>query len=193
MAFEIVFEAKKWKTGLARLKHVADNIAELEKFEAKGIQPLAKPLSEMKRMHDQARETIISEGIKDVYEEARAKAQLATTTAGKVGAVNKGILELRELSQETGRHQVLEKAAAQLKAYAHHLQFKAMIDDGEKAEFKGNLKKALDQYQEALFFVMKDDIPDSEQAGLIEKLKRKVEQLKTTQADAEATKKTRKG
>jgi hypothetical protein len=52
-----------------------------------------------------------------------------------------------------------------IKAYTHKIQIKSFLDEADKAEFIGNMKKALDQYQEGLYFLKKDNINDTQKSN----------------------------
>jgi hypothetical protein len=52
-----------------------------------------------------------------------------------------------------------------IKAYTHKIQIKSFLDEADKAEFIGNMKKALDQYQEGLYFLKKDNIDDTQKSN----------------------------
>lgn len=51
------------------------------------------------------------------------------------------------------------------------------LEKAEKAEFKGQNKKALDAYLEALFVLRKDKIPDTEQAHEVDMIEGKIANL----------------
>ena len=52
------------------------------------------------------------------------------------------------------------------------------LEAARKAEFKGNVKKAIDQYQEALFFIRNDDIDDTQQRFEINEIETKLTELR---------------
>jgi len=65
------------------------------------------------------------------------------------------------------------------------------LEEAGKAEFKGNLKKALDQYQEALYFLKNDDVDDilqSKEIASIESLVTKYREYKVAAKSLEETK-----
>ncbi|NLE21927.1 MAG: hypothetical protein GX624_03990 [Actinobacteria bacterium] len=66
---------------------------------------------------------------------------------------------------------------AEARAAVHGAKLGGFIEAAEKAEFKGNKKRALDQYQEALYFLKTDDIADDSQASEIARIAAKVEKL----------------
>ena len=110
---------------------------------------------------------------------AKRKWELAATTRAKVAAANKGVLKLKEMQDLMERSTpTIERGVAELLGLAHKAEFLAFVSAAEKAEFKGNAKKALDQYQEALYFLKTDNVDDAKQAELIAKLEAKIVELK---------------
>lgn len=53
----------------------------------------------------------------------------------------------------------------------------ACLEAARKAEFKGQKKKALDQCQDALYFLYNDEIDDSLQAEKIVEIEAKISEL----------------
>lgn len=66
-----------------------------------------------------------------------------------------------------------------VRKFLHETQLNAFLEEARKAEFKGNKKKALDQYKEALYFLRNDEIDDSLQAGKIKEIEKKISELET--------------
>lgn len=127
---------------------------------------------------EQTRNGVIHDAIASTYEDARAKAQLALTPRAKIKACNDGILKLRELAKSFGDRPEIEPIVRALKKHACTLEYRSFIEAAQKAEFKGSFKKALDQYQEALYFLRTDEIDDSDQQRAIVSLESKIEELK---------------
>jgi hypothetical protein len=123
------------------------------------------------------RQTIADDAATAAYEAARAKAQIAPTTKARVNAAAKGLLALREIACEFGSVPLIEATAKQLRAYSHQTELRDHIAQAEKAEFKGNFKKAVDRYQDALFFLRQDHIPDVDPANTIARLEQKITEL----------------
>lgn len=176
---KIIKESKNWKTKLGRCDTIVQLLERFAGYEARGIKGLFnKTVPECLQEVEAMRSEVMKEAISATYEDARAKAQFSSTPRTKINACNKGILKFKELTKSFGKHPLIERAARQLKKHAHTLEFKSFVDAAQKAEFKGNFKKALDRYQEALYFLKTDEIDDSEQKETIVKLQAKIEEVK---------------
>ena len=70
-----------------------------------------------------------------------------------------------------------ETIELELKSLIHKTKLDKFLEAAKKAEFKGNKKKAIDQYQEALYFIRNDDVPDDQQGQYIEKIESKLKEL----------------
>jgi len=174
---KIIKESKNWKTRLGRCDTLREILSRFEEYERRGIQLFNMPLSVLLASVEQNRIDVVKDTIRAIYKDACAKSEMATTATTKVNAVNKGILKLRELNEIVDQPQLFEKAVAKLEQRAHQMQYKAFVDAAQKAEFKGNLKRALDQYQEALYFLRTDRIADSLQKSAIENLEGKIAEI----------------
>ena len=174
---ELVNKSKNWKTRLSRCDLGIEKAEELMPLEDKGILTASPSIAQILQDFKDSREEVIRSAIEKTYEDARAKAQTAATPRSQITAAKKGLLNLRQVYEEVGNHPLIPKVANRLKEYAHGLELNTYITAAQKAEFKKNYKKALDQYQEALFFLKTDDIDDSLQADIIGKLERKIREL----------------
>lgn len=124
-------------------------------------------------MHDQ----IVLEGVTEEAEKALAKAEIATTPRISINEANKALLKIREGKKELRDQTKLDQLEARVLRFSHEIQLNAYLEAARKAEFKGQKKKALDQYQEALYFLRSDEIDDSLQAGKIAEIEAKISDL----------------
>jgi hypothetical protein len=62
------------------------------------------------------------------------------------------------------------------------VHIEALMLEAEKEEFKGNTRKALDKYKDALFEIRKDRIDDDLQRSLIERIEGCIGRLGDQQA-----------
>lgn len=74
---------------------------------------------------------------------------------------------MAELTKTHGTHGASASAPRHLEHAVSVVQVGALMDEAQKAEFRGNSKKAIDRYQEALYTVLHDKTDDSEQRELI--------------------------
>ena len=176
----IIESSKNWKTKLTRYGVIAEMLGRLQKYEQKGIQGLfTQPIPQCLREIQEDRERLIQEVVEETETKARDRAEVASTVATKVSAAKRGIQALHKLQEEVGEHPAIDHAKAGLKEYAREIEFTSYIDAAQKAEFKRNHKKALDQYLEALYALKTDNVPDETQAKTIAELEEKIAALKS--------------
>lgn len=107
------------------------------------------------------------------------KASLAKSVSTKISNLNKAILEVSEASEsDLYDREFIEKTRAYLDTLVHGAELENILESAERYEFKQDWKKALSAYQDALFFLKKDTIPDEMQDGLLKNIEGKVETLK---------------
>lgn len=107
------------------------------------------------------------------------KSRLSKTITTKVNNANKALEILKEAltDQYVDKHKIQDSVLF-IKKYIHTEELKALELTAERFEFKGNLKKALDSYQDVLFFLKKDEIDDAQQKTDLNRIENKIEQLK---------------
>ena len=69
-----------------------------------------------------------------------------------------------------------EEIEAEIRSRIHFTQIDRRIESGEKNEFKERYAEALDDYQEALFYLIKSEVPDT--GDIKSRLEGKIEELK---------------
>lgn len=177
---KIIKESKNYKTRLSRCELINSILERLAPYEAIGLTEDVFPIKiqEILNINVNTKKIIIKEAIYSTYEDIRTKVNASSSPKTKINACNNGLLKFRELSKEFGNLKEIVKVETELRKLAHTLEFNSFIEQAKKAEFKENFKKALDRYQEALFFLKSDDIDDSEQKDSIEKLELKISDLK---------------
>lgn len=159
------------------------------KYENRGIDIISPPPSEIINNYREKKTDLVLSYIKSEIENAREKAELATTVNSGVNAFNKvlnKILELYELIEDKSSLKTLEET---VKRNMFDFKIKRHIEDAEKSEFKGNVRKAQDFYMEALFLMEKENIENEE---LKKKIQSKVEKLKTEEGTTPKRKKKKK-
>src|SRR5690606_9753741 len=111
------------------------------------------------------KQIVIEEEVELLVEQHLEKANRAKTVKSKISNADKALDELFKLKKKYNyENNGLESNTNE---YKNKAQLDQHITNAEKNEFKGNIKKAIDYYQEALFFLKKDDIPDVEQETII--------------------------
>jgi tetratricopeptide (TPR) repeat protein len=121
----------------------------------------------------------LQETLEAVIDRQIEKSSLAKSVAAKINPLNKALLTLSE-ADDTGNYDDAWIAAKRehIEGLIHESEIGQLLETAERHEFKEDWKKAVSAYQDALFFLKKDNIPDDEQADLITKLEEKIAKLK---------------
>jgi len=175
---DLALNGKTYKTRINRCDFVLEIADYLKKYEDNDINFLEPPPSEIIKQFKKLREEIIMDEIEGIVKKAISKAKLVTGIRSKENAIANCILKVQEIMAELNDKTKAEVIIKKLKGIIHKLKYENFIEAAKKAEFKGNLKKALDQYQEALFYLLNDEVPDELQKDKIDKLKMKIGGLK---------------
>ena len=118
-----------------------------------GITTINPPPSEVLRTFPEIRDNIIFEATSEDVENAIEKSKVASTPRTKINAANKGLLKVKEMKKELNNKVLMDALEGYISQYIAELELNSYLDAAKKAEFKGNKKKALDQYQEALYYL----------------------------------------
>lgn len=170
-SLKLVRESKKIDTRLTRCDLIVQHASALTNYERHGI-PTYDPLpSKLVREFGDLHDEIILDYLKSEFEDARTKVGLSSSVKNKVSLLSKVLLKIRELKKGTKSPAILDPLELQIYQLIHEVQLAGYLDEAKKAEFKGQKRKALDQYYEALYFLKHDEIDDSlqkEHIGFIE-------------------------
>jgi len=121
-------------------------------------------------------ETITNE-VNEIYTKSVNQADVAATPLSQYNALSKGFLKVQEILDANNGDDHNFEQLLRLKLLMHKAKIEGYINEAKKAEFKGNTKKAIDQYQEALFYIENDDVDDSLQSDLINQVKERLAAL----------------
>jgi hypothetical protein len=120
---------------------------------------------------------IIADSLKDEVNMASSKAAVAVSTTTKVNMLSKVLLKIREYKARSSNPSLLDQLERQVQTEIQRYQLDGYLDSAKKAEFKGQKKKALDQYYEALYLLRHDEVDDSLQKGQITFIENKISEL----------------
>lgn len=174
---KLVAESKNMKTRLSRCDLLVEHAQALLEYEHKGIPTTSPSPSQVLTEYTAMRDQIVLEGVAAEVEKVLAKAEIAATPRTSINEANKALLKIREGRQELHDQAKLDQLEACVRRFSHETQLNAYLEAARKAEFKGQKKKALDQYQEALYFLRSDEIDDSLQAEKIAEIEAKISEL----------------
>ena len=174
---QIINNSKNMKTRLSRLKLILDHLNSFWKYEEKGIRFLNDSLSNQINYFSQMRYNMIIEGTQMVVDSAMSKAEVATSPRTSVSAASKALLAIKEAKEELPEAKELSKMEDNIRRYIHKTTLDGFLEAARKAAFKGQAKKAIDQYKEALFFLHNDEYDDSLQEELISEINEDIKKL----------------
>lgn len=175
----LVETGKTLKTKVGRCEDVVANATALLPFEEKGVPTCSPPPSALIEAYTAERTAVVVEHTQEEVRKILTKAELKTSPRTKINAATKAVLKLDEARNEWGvDHPQLDAMEDTVRGFIHRAELDGYLEAAEKAEFKGQKKKALDQYQEALYFLRTDHVPDDEQSAQIADMERKIETLR---------------
>lgn len=165
---------KTFSTRISRIDVLIDNLDKLQAYEAKNIPTITPTPSLLIQDIRVLRQETITNEINELYTKSVNQAEVAATPTSEYNALSKGFLKVQEiLDGYNGEDRDFEQLL-RLKLLMHKAKIEGYINEARKAEFKGNTKKAIDQYQEALFYIENDDVDDTLQSDLINQVKERL-------------------
>lgn len=173
----IIDESKKLDTQLSRCDLILANLRELIKYADRRIITIQPSPDESIYIWMENRDKIIFESIEHEVKDTLAKVKIASSVKTKINQLSKILLQIREYKNKSNNKNLLLSLEKEITDYIHKTQLNFYLDEAKKAEFKGQKKKALDQYYEALYFLMHDEIDDSLQAEIISTIEVKIKEL----------------
>lgn len=176
-SMKIVSDSKKTDTRLSRCDLIIVHAKELMKFEKMGIPTTQPQPSIIVRTYEDNKLKLIKEDVTESTRLALEKARLATTATSKVSHLSKVVLKVVDYRRIYPNESDLMTAEAKLRKVIQEIQLSSYLNDAKKAEFKGDKKKALDKYYEALYFLQHDEIDDALQTNEIEDIEAKIKEL----------------
>jgi len=165
------------ETLMRRLQVLSDNLNALLEYESQGISTITPKPSELLAQFEKDRTAAIRNGAEHIVEAALAKAKVTVSQKSGITTIEKALVKLQEFRSKTGDTVDLADLEARLTGFIHDIQLEGYLEVAKKAEFKGNRKKAIDAYQEALYLLRTDAIDDAGQAQQISEIEGKIKAL----------------
>lgn len=176
-SFKLAREGKTFSTRLSRCDLLLEHAEQLYLYEQKGIPTIDPQPSRILSEYRPYRESLIVHEAQKAAQKAISKAELAITPSSKQNALGSGVIKVQEIFEQSSDPSTGLSIVNDLKSQMHKAKYEGFLEAAKKAEFKGNSKKAIDQYQEALFFIRNDDVPDEQQKNEIEHIESKLKDL----------------
>ena len=174
---KLINESKNMKTRLSRCDVLLKCANDLLEYEKMGIPTINPNPSEFIADYTNTRDQIIMDDISINVEKLVMKSEIIGTSRAAINEINKAIIKIREGKKELLDQSKLDQIEQQVLNLKHKTQLNTYLDLAHKAEFKGQTKKALEQYQEALYFLQTDKIDNSLQKEKIDEIKAKISEL----------------
>ncbi|HFD81035.1 MAG TPA: hypothetical protein ENK05_11705 [Gammaproteobacteria bacterium] len=172
-SLEIIQNSSNEKTRRSRIGVIQDAAAKIISIN-KSHEYAKSVLALLPQLEKQIAFDAANDRIEKLFE--RAKAAKTVNTVKKnislaVGELedifNKGLIDEDEFNRNK---KILLK-------FASDFEHDSYMEKGKRLEFKGQKKRALDAYQDALYTLLNDGIPDDEQTEEIAALQKKIENL----------------
>lgn len=176
-SIQLAATGKKIDTRLSRNKLILEQAEALRKYEEKGIDRMSPKPSELIEKFTSYHDEIIFEEMESIADKSLTKANVMPTAKQAVTEATKALVKIKEWRESLLNLERLEDLECQVVDFIQQKQLAEILDQANKAEFKGQKKKALDQYQEALYFLSKEDVSDSLKSEHVEGIKASIETL----------------
>jgi len=172
-----VMKTKNLNTKLSQLDFIIEEATYLLKYENKGIRMFDTNPSVIIDSAKKDKIEAITENLSDEYSNLISKIEIANSFNTKINEINKFLLKIQNYKGIPNLE--INKIEKQIINKKHELQLNNYLEAAKKAEFKNETKKAISQYQEALYFLKNDDIDDKLQKENIKKIEEKIKELST--------------
>jgi len=176
-SLELISNSKSMKTVMHRIDVLLEHANVIAQYEAKGISLMTPSANEIISRYSQMKLGLIENYIREEIEKIRTKANLALSSKSKIAEINKVLLKIAEWKSEYSDKKVSEILISEeesIRQSIHKMQLQLFIDEAEKALFMKQSKKALNKFQEALYFLKTDMIPDESQQDIIAHIEKKI-------------------
>ncbi len=123
--------------------------------------------------------------------ESRALTQKArnyVTISEKLNTAQEALTVLDSARQFYPNDPQLTESEAALKGFIASIKVSHWIEQAERAAFKGNYKRAVSLYRDALFFLAREDVKTEEREAIAEKINFEIESLRELSAKKEINK-----
>lgn len=155
----LIETSKNLNTKLKRCDLVIQKAQELSRYEQYGISLLNPPASYWAEHYRQKRDQIVVESVQELSENSIDKAAQAASPKAAAVELQKAAGKVKDAEkeiQDADNLRLIEQTTEGLLTRAREEQLKQYLEAAEKSEFLGQKKKALTQYQEALYFLHKE-------------------------------------
>lgn len=177
----IVQKSKNLDTILSRIDFMANRGQQILKYEEKGLLEgaLGQDIlpSNLLKTLEKVRNGTIEGFMVAEHQKAAQKAGIAQTPRAKTGTLLKVLQQIREYKNKATERTKLEELEKQITREINQIQLDSNIEEAKKAEFKGQKKKALDRYYEALYLLRNPQYVTQEKQQQAQLIESKIKEL----------------
>ncbi len=174
----IINASRSIRTKLSRLDIIIDKLKDLKELESRGIRFGVKNLAGALQEACVHKDRVIVEEAAEVVATARQKRELASSAKSAASALSGAVIKIVDLKKSAMDPEPLSRIERELKEEIRQIQLDSFLAAAHKHEFKGDFKKAIDQHQEALYFLKTDAIDDRKQQDVIREIEHKIALLR---------------
>jgi tetratricopeptide (TPR) repeat protein len=113
------------------------------------------------------------------------KAQNYVTIAEKLNTAQEALAVLDSALEFYPKDPQLTESEAALKDFIASIKISHWIEQAERAAFKGNYKRAVSLYRDALFFLAREEVKTDERQAIAEKINSEIDSLRGLSAKKE--------
>lgn len=142
-----------------------------------GVRNLDKQISDALLERDRA----LIRMSKEAVDKAVTKVETSASAKSKATALSSAIVKIVENKNLLTKAGGLDALERETRERLRQVQLDGFLEAAQKAEFMGQMKKALDQLREALYFIKTDQVDDAQQSGVIQVIQAKIDELQSAQ------------
>lgn len=159
---------------LQRWAVVENHAKTLRPFEGSDVLQTGQPPSHYLRLYQDSRDRILHSELGTQVDQLIKAAQEEATVRGAVALGKKAAALVAEARAVADDSAVLRELALKVRNFVNDVQVEALLDKARRAEKRGQVRKAVEQYKGALYFLLNDDIDDRVQREEINEIRKKV-------------------
>lgn len=156
----LIETSKNLDTKLKRCDLIISKAQELTRYEQMGIRIMDPLPSSYVEQYKSRRDQIVVDTMRELAEETKKKSANNEDSKKTAADLKKAATTIRDSGEEVNQsynREVLGQMEKELLDLAQQAQINSYLEAADKAGFMGQKKKALNQYQEALYYIHKEN------------------------------------
>lgn len=176
-SLKLIRESKNVDVKASRCDLLLSHAEALLPYEKRGITTLNPAPSSLINTYKSKRNAIIKEALEAEANSAILKAGVSASSTSKINLLTKVLLHVQEYKGKVSDSSILKETENMVSRKVAELHLNSYLDKAKMEEFKGNTKKALDHYYEALYFLKNDECAVSLQNEHAQIIEQKIKDL----------------